>query len=97
MTKKEMAAKLAKKTGLSVAKATEVINEIFDANPGKGIIATSLDAGGKVTIPGFGTFGTRQRGAREAINPSTRKKTQVPKRQYVYFKVGKTLKERVQV
>ena len=56
MNKKEMIAKLAKSTGLSQAKAGEVLNAIFSADKGKGIIATELDAGHKVTIPGFGTF-----------------------------------------
>ena len=55
MNKKEMVAKLAKKTGLSQAKATDVIDAIFAADPGEGIIAVELDAGRKVTITGFGT------------------------------------------
>ena len=96
MTKKEMAAKLAKKTGLSNAKASEVLNVIFDAQPGKGIVAVELDAGRKVTIPGFGTFETRHRGERPGTNPSTGAKITIPARNYVHFKPGKTLRERVQ-
>lgn len=95
MTKKEMAAKLAKKTGLSVARATEVINAIFDATPGNGIIAVELDAGRKVTIPGFGTFETRSRAQREGTNPATGEKITIPARKYAHFKPGKTLRERV--
>lgn len=95
MTKKEMAAKLAKKTGLSVARATEVINAIFDATPGNGIIAVELDAGRKVTIPGFGTFETRSRAEREGTNPATGEKITIPARKYAHFKPGKTLRERV--
>jgi DNA-binding protein HU-beta len=95
MNKKELAAKLAKKTEISQAKAMEILNALFDANPGKGIIAVELDAGKKVTIPGFGTFGTRTRAARTGSNPSTRSKIQIPKRTYAYFRPGKTLKERV--
>jgi len=95
MTKKEMAAKLAKKTGLSVARATEVINAIFDATPGNGIIAVELDAGRKVTIPGFGTFETRSRAKREGTNPATGEKITIPARKYAHFKPGKTLRERV--
>ena len=97
MTKKEMAAKLAKKTGLSVAKANEVLTTIFEATPGNGIIAVELDAGRKVTIPGFGTFGTRKRAARTGTNPSSGKKIEIPARNYVFFRPGKTLKERVEV
>ena len=96
MTKKEMAAKLAKQTGLSVAKANEVLNAIFDANPGKGIIAVELDAGRKVTIPGFGTFGTSKRAKRTGTNPATGAKINIPARNYVRFRAGKTLKERVE-
>ena len=95
MNKKEMAAKLAKKTGLSQAKAAEVITAIFDARSGKGIIATELDAGKKVTIPGFGTFGTRTRAARTGTNPSSGGKITIPAKKYAFFRAGKTLKERV--
>lgn len=95
MNKKELAAKLAKQTGISQAKAAEVVNAIFDARPGKGIIAVELDAGKKVTIPGFGTFGTRTRKARTGTNPSTGAKMQIPARKYPFFRPGKTLKERV--
>jgi len=95
MNKKELAAKVAKETGISQAKAGEIINAIFDARKGKGIIAKELDGGKKVTIPGFGTFGTRVRAARTGTNPATKKKISIPKRTYPYFRPGKTLKERV--
>ncbi|TNE84440.1 MAG: HU family DNA-binding protein [Deltaproteobacteria bacterium] len=95
MNKKELAAKLAKKTGLSQAMAARCVNEIFDARPGKGIIAVELDAGRKVTIPGFGTFGTRTRAARQGTNPATSEPMQIPARKYPFFRPGKTLKERV--
>ena len=95
MNKKEMAAKLAKNCGLSQAKAADVINEIFDARPGKGIIAVELDAGRKVTIPGFGTFGSKTRAARTGTNPANGNKIQIAAKKYPTFKAGKTLKERV--
>lgn len=95
MNKKEMAAKLAKTCGLSQAKAQEVVNAIFDARSGKGIIAIELDAGRKVTIPGFGTFGTRKRAARTGTNPTTGAKIKISAKTHPYFKAGKTLKERV--
>ena len=65
MNKTEFAQKLAKKADISQAKALEIVNLIFAADPGKGIIAVELDAGSKVTIPGFGTFGTKSRAALE--------------------------------
>jgi len=97
MNKTEMAMKLAKKTGLSQGKAAEILDVIFSAQPRKGIIATALDAGEKVTIPGFGTFATKQRGERQGRNPATGATITIPKKKYVTFKPGKTLKERVEV
>lgn len=96
MTKKELAAKLAKQTGITVTDANKILTALFDATPGSGIIATELDAGRKVTVPGFGTFGTRSRAARKGTNPSDGKKISIPARKYAFFKPGKTLRERVE-
>lgn len=96
MNKKEMAAKLAKKTGLSQAKALEVINAIFSAEPREGIIAVELDAGRKVVLPGFGTFSSRSRAARTGTNPATGKKITISAKSYVRYKPGKTLRERIE-
>ncbi len=93
MNKSELAVKLAKKAGLTQAKAAEVVDSIFNAN--KGIIAVELDAGRKVTLPGFGTFATRSRSAREGRNPASGKTIRIPARKYATFKPGKTLKEKV--
>jgi DNA-binding protein HU-beta len=93
MNKSELAVKLAKKAGLTQAKAAEVVDSIFNAN--KGIIAVELDGGRKVTIPGFGTFATRKRSSREGRNPATGKTIKIPARKYASFKPGKTLKEKV--
>lgn len=93
MNKSELAMKLAKKVGMTQAKSAEVVDAIFNAN--KGIIAVELDARRKVTVPGFGTFATRKRGARQGRNPATGKKLTIPARHYASFKPGKTLKEKV--
>ena len=93
MNKSEMVTKLAKKAGLTQAKSADAVDAIFNAN--KGIIAVELDAGRKVTLPGFGTFSTRKRAARQGRNPATGKAIQIPGRKYPAFKVGKTLKEKV--
>ncbi len=95
LNKKDLVAKLAKKTGITQAQALDVINELFSAEPGKGILAVALDAGGKVTIPGFGTFGTKTRKARTGTNPKDQSAIQIPEKSYAYFKAGKTLRERV--
>lgn len=96
MNKKELVAKLAKKTGLSQVKAMEAVNAIFGAELGEGIIAEELDGGQKVLIAGFGTFSTRSRAARTGTNPANGAKIQIDARNYAHFKPGKTLRERVE-
>ncbi|PIE16088.1 MAG: DNA-binding protein HU [Proteobacteria bacterium] len=95
MNKTEFAAKLAKKADVSKAKALDILDIIFGAKPGEGIIAVELDAGRKVTVPGFGTFGTKTRAARTGRNPATGAQIEIPAKTYAYFRPGKTLRERV--
>lgn len=95
MNKTEMADKLADKCDLSKAKAAEVVNCIFDTEPGKGIIAIELDAGRKVSITGFGTFDTKHRAARKGRNPATGQTITLAAKTYPTFKAGKGLKDRV--
>ncbi|MED5373182.1 MAG: HU family DNA-binding protein [Myxococcota bacterium] len=93
MNKKEMAAALAKRSGLSQVKALEILNAVFDASDG--VIAAELKEGNKVTIPGFGTFGAKMSAARTGTNPSSGTKMEIPARMRVRFTAGKTLKETV--
>ncbi|MCK4760996.1 MAG: HU family DNA-binding protein [Candidatus Aminicenantes bacterium] len=95
MNKTELISKLAKKTGLTLAAAGKAANAIFDATPGEGIIAVELDAGRKLTLPGFGTFKTVKRKERKGINPKTKEAITIPAKNYPVFKAGKTLRERV--
>ncbi|MCK4765879.1 MAG: HU family DNA-binding protein [Candidatus Aminicenantes bacterium] len=95
MNKTELISKLAGKTGLSKADAGKTVNAIFDAAPGEGIIAVELDAGRKITLPGFGTFKTVKRKERQGINPKTKEAITIPEKSYPVFKAGKTLRERV--
>jgi DNA-binding protein HU-beta len=91
MNKKELAVKLANQTGLTQVKSMEVLNALFDAR--EGIIGGELGSGGKVSIPGFGTFITKARAARVGTNPSTQAKIEIPERKFPAFRPGKTLKE----
>ncbi len=95
MNKREMAEKLAKKCGLTGAKAAEVVDTIFATKPGHGIIAIELDAGRKVQIPGFGTFATKRRSARKGRNPATGEEIDIAAKKYAKFTPGKGLRDRV--
>lgn len=90
-----MAQKLARKADITQAAATEIIDMIFNTDPGKGIIAVELDAGGKVAISGFGTFSTKSRSARKGRNPATGAEITIPARKYAHFAPAKGLKDRV--
>lgn len=95
MNKTEMAQKLASKTGLTQAKAAEVVDAIFSTKSGEGIIAVELDAGRKVSISGFGTFAVKRRSARKGRNPATGAEITIPARNYAHFAPAKGLKDRV--
>ena len=97
MNKSELAEKLAHKTGLTQAKAGEVVDCIFSSKPGEGIIAIELDAGREVSIFGFGSFGTKWRGARDGRNPATGETIRIEGKTYPTFKAAKGLKDRVAV
>ncbi|MDG1478027.1 MAG: HU family DNA-binding protein [Myxococcota bacterium] len=92
MNKKEMAAALAKKAGLSQVKSMEIINHIFSADA-DGIISSELGGDNKVTIPGFGTFQVKTRAARVGTHPASGKRINIPAKKHVVFKPGKTLRE----
>jgi DNA-binding protein HU-beta len=95
MNKAELVDKLAKETGLTKVKSGEVVNALFETAPGKGIIAVELDAGRSVSIPGFGTFDTSHRKARQGRNPRTGEAIQIKAHTVPTFRAGKGLKERV--
>ena len=94
MNKKQLAGALAQKAGLSQVKAMQIINLIFSAEDG-GIISGELSGGSKVTIPGFGTFIVKTRASRVGTHPASQKKIQIPAKQHVVFRPGKTLRERI--
>jgi len=93
VNKKQLSAALAASTDLSQVQAASIVNTLFDAE--SGIIAAELKGGGKVTIPGFGTFNVKTRAARTGTNPSTGAKMNIPERNHVAFKAGKVLKDSV--
>jgi len=93
MNKTELITKLAKKTGLTQAKAAEAVDAVFNAN--KGLIAVELGAGRKVTLPGFGGFSVRKRAARQGRNPATGVAIKIPAKKVVKFRVAKAVKDAI--
>ena len=93
MNKKELSVALAKKSGLSQAKALDVVNALFGAD--EGIISGELYAHNKVTIPGFGTFARKMRAGRTGTHPGTGAKIQIAPTPYASFKAGRNLRENI--
>lgn len=87
MNKIEFIAAVAEQAGLSkkdAEKAVKAYNEV---------VAAELAKGGKVQLVGFGTFEVRERKARKAQNPQTKKEITIPATKVPAFKAGKGLKD----
>ena len=93
MNNSEMARKLAARSGLTQAQSADVLDMVF--SPVNGVIADELDAGGKVSIGGFGHFEARERAARAGRNPRTGEAITIAAKRYPAFKAAKSLKDRV--
>ena len=89
MTKKEMAKAIAEETGLTQHQVQGIIQRVFDG------ITETLVREGRIELHNLGVFAVRQRKPREARNPRTGEKVQVPARLVVTFKPGRGLGERV--
>lgn len=86
MNKTELISALSKQAELSAADAKRTVETLVD------IITAQLGKHEEVRIPGFGTFGTRQRAARTGINPKTGESIQIAARTTPFFSAGSRLK-----
>ena len=89
VTKMEIVRELAKKSKLTQEVAKSILNNLL------GIIERNLKKEKRLQIIGFGSFYTKQKPARTAVNPKTRKPIQVPEKKLVKFAPGKALREAV--
>jgi integration host factor subunit beta len=89
ITKKELIARIAERTGQTKVVAKEVIQLFLDE------IIRELGRGNRLEFREFGVFEIKARAARKAQNPRTLEKVQVPGKRVVKFKVGRLMKERV--
>ncbi len=89
MTKADLIAAVAEKSGFSRKDSEKALNAVIAS------ITDALTSGDKVQIVGFGTFEVRERAAKEATNPRTKEKIMVPAKKAPAFKAGKALKDAV--
>lgn len=89
MNKAELITAVAEKTGLSKKDSEKAVNATLEA------ITTSLEAGDKVQLVGFGVFDVKSRAARIGRNPKTKEEIEIPATRVPQFKAGKALKDAV--
>lgn len=87
MTKSELIDAVAQRTKITKSRAEQVVNCVFDA------MTASLERGDGIEIRGFGSFTVRHYKAYNGRNPRTGKPVPVPEKRLPFFKVGKELKE----
>lgn len=89
MNKTELIKQMATISGLTQAQAGNALDALCT------VVADELDAGGEVSVMGFGTFAVRHRAERQGRNPKTGEAVTIPSRRTVKFKAGKGLRDAV--
>lgn len=91
MNKSELIERLAAKAGINVLQAEEIVNLIYRK------MRDAMMNGGRIEIRGFGSFVVKEYQPYQGRNPKTGEKIPVPPKKLPFFKVGKELKERIDV
>lgn len=90
MTKSELIARLAElNPNLYHRDVERIVNCFFET------IAEALAEGKRVELRGFGAFSVRHRDARQGRNPRTGEKVEVKEKKVPFFKMGKSMLERL--
>jgi integration host factor subunit beta len=91
MTKQDLIVKFAEKEGLAYADSRFLVDMFFDK------MENFLVKGERVEIRGFGSFMVKEYAGYTGRNPKTGEKIKVKSKKLPVFRVGKELKERVDV
>ena len=89
ITKREMAAKVARKTGYTQVTVQAIVQSLFDET------LNELVKGNRLEFRDFGVFEVVPRKPRTGRNPKTGQQVSVEAKRVVTFKMGKLLRERV--
>jgi DNA-binding protein HU-beta len=89
MTKSQLFAALAEKSGLAKKDVAKLMEELVN------LAYSEVKKGGIFVLPGFGKMVKANRKAREGINPATGEKIQIPAKTVVKFRLAKAAKEAV--
>jgi len=91
MNKADLIEILAAKEDLSIVEASKIVNLIFNG------FKEALAKGDRIEIRGFGSFVMREYGSYMGRNPKTGKEVEVKPKRLPYFKVGKELRDKVNI
>lgn len=89
MTKEEFVRNMCEKCGLTQKDANNVIKAFTET------VISTVAAGDKVQLIGFGTFDSRKRSERTSHNPATGEEIKIPAATVPAFKAGKAFKAMV--
>jgi len=89
MTKTDLIAAVAAKSGLTKKDAEKAVSAVLET------VTETLVSGEKVALVGFGTFEVRERAAREGKNPATGEAITIAASKVPAFKAGKALKDAI--
>ncbi len=90
MTKSELILKITSKNSYLYHKDVyKIIDTLFNC------VTKALKDGDRVELRGFGTFTTKLRNARIGRNPKTGDPVAIPQKKLPFFKMGKSMKERI--
>ena len=89
MTNKDFLEKVARKTGLSANEVKDLSATLIDA------LLDGVADGDSVTIQGFGSFESREKGSRKIYNPTSKTYIVVPSKITLNFKMGAALKAQI--
>lgn len=91
VTKKDLVDRISDRSGLKRVAVKRVVQQFLEE------IIAELGTGNRLEFRDFGVFEIRERAARIAQNPKTMEKVPVPPKRTVKFKVGRLMRERLQV
>ena len=90
MTKSELIQKITNKNSFLYQKDVyKIIDTLFNS------VTKALNDGDRVELRGFGTFTTKLRNARIGRNPKTGEPVAIPQKKMPFFKMGKSMRERI--
>ncbi len=89
MTKSQILAKLAEKTGLAKKQVVEFLDALV------ALAYKEVKGAGEFTLPGLGKLVKKHRAARMGRNPATGEQIQIKAKTVVKFRVGKAAKDAI--